>query len=255
MSSISLHTGIEVTSLFAPMREILFTAKFGFLSKPLWEEFFARRSRAQNYRNWNKLVSTKYFRVYDSDVLQNVLVLAPKAIAELQKQGFVAVKRPYIGQIDHDIKAAKLLLSLEKDNVIESYKTEAELKKRFMVWMKTTHKGKSAKFPDLTIELKEPKSFRNVAIEIEQSLKSFDRYKQIMINYASAKSIEAVIFVSDQQAVFNRISRAMKETNYPSWERPVGFGEMNEWLKNPTTAPIYLSRGTSSIREWTRVAA
>lgn len=187
-------------------------------------------------------------------MLPEVLVLAPKAITELQKLGVVPVTPPHLGLYEHDVKVSQVILGLEKDKVVDRYTTEAELKKRFMVWMKTTHEGKSAKFPDLTVELKEPKNFRKVAIEIEQSLKNFDRYKQIMNNYASAKPIEAVIFVSDQQAVFNRISRAMKETNYPSWERPVGFGEMNEWLKNPTTAPIYLSRGTSSIREWTRVA-
>lgn len=238
-----------------PIREIMFAAKMGFLSKPLWREFFAIKSRAQNARNWKAFRDLGFFQVHKSKMLPDVLVLAPKAITELQKLGVVPVTPPHLGLYDHDVKVSQVILGLEKDKVVDHYTTEAELKKRFTVWMKTTHEGKSAKFPDLTIELKEPKNFRKVAIEIEQSLKSFDRYKQIMTNYASAKSIEAVIFVSDQQAVFNRISRAMKETNYPSWERPVGFGEMNEWLKNPTTAPIYLSRGTSTIRDWTRVAA
>ncbi len=247
--------GCSVSERGVPIREIIFAAKMGFLSKPLWQEFFATKSRAQNARNWKAFRDLGFFQYHKSKMLPNVLVLAPKAINELQKLGVVPVTQPHLGQYDHDVKVSQIILGLEKDKVVDSYTTEAELKKRFMVWMKTTHEGKSAKFPDLTVDLQEPKSFRKVAIEIEQSLKNFDRYKQIMSNYANAKYIEAVIFVSDQQTVFNRISRAMRETNYPSWERPVGFGEMNEWLKNPTAAPIYLSRGTSSIREWTRVTA
>jgi len=235
------------------MREITFAAKVGFLSKSLWQDFFATKSRAQNARNWKALRDLGYFQFHKSKMLPDVLVLGPKGIAELQKFGIIPVTPPHLGLYDHDVKVSQVILGLEKDKVVDHYTTEAELKKRFMVWMKTTLDGKSAKFPDLTIELHEPKSFRKIAIEIEQSIKSHDRYKQIMSNYASAKSLDAIIFVSDQQAVFNRISRAMKETNYPSWERPVGFGEMKEWLTNPTTAPIYLSRGKSSIREWTHV--
>lgn len=67
--------------------------------------------------------------------------------------------------------------------------------------------------------------------------------------YASSKDIDLVVFISNNQAIFNSISRAMKEVNYPTWERPVGFGKMNLWLKNPESASIYLSRSVTSICE------
>lgn len=236
------------------MKEILFAAKMGFLSKPLWHEFFASRSRSQNARNWNKFLSEGYFKNHDSKMLPNVLVLTNKSIDELHKRGVIAVTKPHLGQFDHDLKVSKIVLSLERENALEDFTSEAELKKKFMVWMKTTHEGKSAKFPDLTLTLKGPSKFKRVAIEVEQSLKNFERYKQVMESYSAAKDIEAVIFVSDRQPIFNRIARAMKETNYPSWERPVGFGEMSEWLKNPLLAPIHLSRGVASLHQWMTVA-
>ena len=244
-----------MSSILFPMREVVFAAKMGFLSKALWLEFFATKSRAQNERNWKSFRDRGYFQNHRSKMLPNVLVLAPKAIDELQKIGIAPVNQPHLGQYDHDVKVSKIILGLENDKALERYSTEAELKKRFMVWMRTSNEGKTAKFPDVTIELKEPRAIKKVAVEVEQSLKNFERYKQIMSNYANAQTTEAVIFVSDQQRIFNRIARAMKAVSYPSWERPVGFGEMNEWLKNPTTAPIYLSRGTTCIRDWTRAAA
>lgn len=233
-----------------PMREILFAAKMGFLSKPLWLEFFASRSRSQNARNWNKLSSEGYFQNHDSKMLPDVLVLAKKSLDELNQRGVLAVTKPHLGLFDHDLKVSKIVLNLKKEDALEDFTSEAELKKKFMVWMKTTHEGKGAKFPDLTLVLKGVSKFKRVAIEVEQSVKGFDRYKQIMANYATAQNIDAVVFVSDNQTVFNRISRAMKETNYPSWERPVGFGELFVWLSNPLRAPIYLSRDVESLHRW-----
>lgn len=235
-----------------PLREISFAAKTGFLSKSLWHEFYTRRSRSRNCRLWNRFVADGWFRPHDSKMLPNVLVLGKRALAELERRGVCAVTKPHLGQFDHDEKAARIILSLEQENVIENYHTEAELKRKFMVWMKTDKEGKNTKFPDLTIMLKGPSKFRRIAIEIEQSVKSFERYKRVMNSYASAKEIDAVIFVSDQQTIFNRIARAMKETHYPSWERPVGFGEMAAWLANPFDAPIYFSREVASIRAWMR---
>ncbi len=246
--------GRAVKPRAVPLREILFAAKTGFLSKPLWHEFFAQRSRAQNARIWNNLMDQGYFRSHPSKMLRNVLVLAPKALEVLQKQGLVAVTHPHISLFDHDEKVARIALCLEKASVVNDFTTEAELKKKFMLWMKTAPEGKSTKFPDLILDLRGTGQFQRVAIEVEQSLKSLERYKSVMNSYANAKTIQAVIFISDQQTIFNRIGRAMTAVHYPSWERPVGFGLMNEWLKSPDTANIHLSRGVASIRQWTSLA-
>lgn len=233
-----------------PMREVRFAAKTGFLSKSLWHEFYTTRSRSRNCRLWKRFVADGWFRPHDSKMLPNVFVLGKGAINELQRLGICAVTKPHLGQFDHDEKAARIILSLERENVVEDYNTEAELKRKFMVWMKSTRDGKDAKFPDLTVTLRSPSRFRRVAIEIEQSRKNFERYKKVINSYAVARDIDAVIFVSDQQTIFNRIARAMKEVHYPSWERPVGFGDMAAWLTNPLDAPIYLSREVGSIRAW-----
>lgn len=234
-----------------PLKEVHFAAKTGFLSKALWQKFFTTRSSSRNSRVWHQFVKDEYFRPHDSKMLPDVLVLGGRALKELEQRGIVAVTKPHLGQFDHDEKTANIVLSLEREKILDGYTTEAELKKKFWLWVKTTHEGKDSKFPDLTLELSRPAKFRKVAIEIEQSKKSFERYKKVMNSYANSKDIEVIIFISNQQSIFNCLARAMKEVNYPSWERPVGFGEMDSWLKNPLTAPIYLSRSVSSIREWT----
>lgn len=241
--------GCGLSSKHIPQNEILFAAKTGFLSKSLWLEFFTARSPSRNSRVWNALLEDEYFKKHDSKMLPNVLVLGSRAIGELEKQGIKAVTKPHLSQFDHDEKAARIALCLQQQGLLKNFTTEAELKKKHWVWLKTTRAGAEAKFPDLTIELPEGAKFRKIAIEIEQSKKNFERYKKVMNSYANSKTIELVIFVSNQQAIFNCLSRAMKEVNYPTWERPVGFGEMDAWLKNASTAAIYLSRSATSIRE------
>lgn len=233
-----------------PMKEISFAAKTGFLSKALWHRFFTTRSYSRNSRIWQRFVQDEYFRPHESKMLPDVLVLGNRSLGELERRGIVAVTKPHLGQFDHDEKAASIILTLEREKVLDGFTTEGELKRKNWLWMKTTQEGRDAKFPDLILELSGNAKYRTVALEIEQSKKAFDRYKKVMNSYANIKGIDAVVFIANQQYIFNSISRAMKEVSYPSWERPVGFGEMEAWIKNPLTAPIYLSRGVESIEQW-----
>ncbi|MBX2995378.1 MAG: hypothetical protein KF681_11155 [Bdellovibrionaceae bacterium] len=233
-----------------PLKEIIFAAKTGFLSKDLWQKFFTTRSYSRNSRVWHRLKEDGFFRPHESKMLPNVLILGNRSLVELERRGIMAVTKPHLGQFDHDEKAANIILSLEQEKVLDGFTTEAELKRKNWLWMKTTRDGKDTKFPDLTLQLSGSVRYRNVALEIEQSKKGFDRYKKMMNSYANIKGIDVVVFISNQEYIFNSISRAMKEISYPSWERPVGFGEMDKWLNNPLTAPIYLSRGVESIEQW-----
>lgn len=233
-----------------PLKEISFAAKTGFLSKALWQKFFTTRSYSRNSRIWHRFVEDGYFRPHESKMLPDVLILGNRSLVELERRGIVAVTKPHLSQFDHDEKAANIILSLEKEKVLDSFTTEAELKRKNWLWMKTTRDGKDAKFPDLTLQLPVAAKYRTVALEIEQSKKTFDRYVKVMNSYATADEIKVVVFIANQQYIFNSISRAMKEVSYPSWERPVGFGEVEAWLKDPLTAPIYMSRGVESIEQW-----
>jgi hypothetical protein len=236
---------------YVPNREILFTAKMGFLSKALWLKFFTKRSSSRNSRLWNRFIEDEYFKPHSSKMLPDVLVLGDRSIKDLEKTGVLSVTKPHLGQFDHDEKVADILLSLERNKALRSYTTEAELKRKNWLWMKVTQDGRDTKLPDLTLELSGSAKFCKVALEIEQSKKSFDRYKKVMNSYATRKEIDVVIFIANQQSIFNSLSRAMKEVSYPSWERPIGFGELEAWLKDPLRAPIYLSRATESIEQWT----
>lgn len=233
-----------------PEREILFAAKMGFLSKRLWLDFFTKKSPSQNSRLWRSFVSEGYFKDHESKSLSDVIVLDKKAHAHLIACGLGAVSAPHMNQVDHDETVSRILIQLEGQTGIQSIETESELKQKFMQWMRTTNEGRKAKFPDLTLNLGEKSKFQQIAVEVELSKKNFERTKAMMLSYSSKKEIDAVVFVAEQQAIFDRLARAMKVTHYPSWERPIGFSHLKEWLKDPMKAPIYLSDTVASLEEW-----
>lgn len=236
-----------------PLEEIRFAAKIGFLSKRLWLDFFTTKSVSQNSRRWRSFVTDEYFKKHESRSLRDVLVLDKKARSLLEARGLKAVASPHMNQVDHDETVARILIQLERDKTIQSIETESELKQKFMLWMRTTREGRGVKFPDLSVTLGKNAKFMQIALEIELSKKSFDRCKTMMLSYSSKREVGAVVFIAEQEVIFDRLARAMKETHYPTWERPIGFGYLKDWLRDPMTAPIYLSNSATSLREWQRL--
>lgn len=233
-----------------PMKEILFAAKTGFISKSLWLQFFTQRSRSRNYRIWKSFEIEGYFKPHDSPILKNVLILAPKSIRLLRNHGVVAVTSPHINQFSHDENAARIALSLEDNLLIKSYLTEAELKKGSLYFWNQTDQSKGNKYPDLLINFPEGSKYSCVALEVEQSIKSFERYKIAFENYARQNKFDFILFASDHKAIFKRLSRAMEATHFPTWDIPVGYTDLSKFMENPRTAAIYLHNKTITLDEW-----
>ena len=45
------------------------------------------------------------------------------------------------------------------------------------------------------------------------------------------------------------IKKAMRDSYYPDWERPVGFGRLEEWSEKPSTAKISFAEKITSLSE------
>ncbi len=41
----------------------------------------------------------------------------------------------------------------------------------------------------------------------------------------------------------------MQAEFYPNWERPIGFCDLDGWLKNPMSAAIYFSDGVTTLEK------
>lgn len=226
---------------FVPVKEVFFAAKTGFLSRAIWEEHFSERSRTQNIRVWRALVDKKYFAPHNSNRMDDVLVLGEAGKNLVEAKGGEFVSPPHINQITHDEVVSRIAIGLMGSKSVTALQTEGELRQKYMGWIKKTREGREAKLPDLLLEIKGSEQTIKVALEIELSRKNPERYRKVMNSYAAQKTAERVVFISDEEYIFDRLAKAMKDTHYPSWEKPIGFSRLKKWTKNPFTADIYFS--------------
>ncbi|MBY0314571.1 MAG: hypothetical protein K2Q26_03565 [Bdellovibrionales bacterium] len=230
-----------------PLKEIHFAAKTGFLSRAIWEGYFSKRSHTRNIRAWRNLVQEKYFAPHNSNRMGDVIILADRGKKIVEASGSDVVSPPHINQITHDEIVSRIALGLMGSDNVVYIQTEGELRQKYMGWIKKTREGREAKLPDLLLEINGPSQNIKVALEIELSRKNPERYRKVMNSYAAQKTAERVVFISNDEYIFDRLAKAMKDTHYPSWEKPIGFSRLKEWTKDPMSADIYFSDHKTSL--------
>ena len=66
---------------------------------------------------------------------------------------------------------------------------------------------------------------------------------------SSFRKADMVVFIVRDDRISQTIRQAMRESYYPVAERPVGFGRLDEWVKNPSTAKISFADRATTLFE------
>lgn len=230
-----------------PEREIRFAAKTGFLSKRLWVEFFVAGTPSWNRRLWKQFVSRGLFRPHPSALARDVLVLNRRSPVVVSIVGDEISSAPFVSQLEHDEVAARILLELMRAGIVQSFVAEAEQKRIPNGERRLAGYTAREKYPDAIVTIGGPSASLKVALELELTRKDPKRYRQCLDIYATRRDVDRVIFIARPGIIFESLKRAMRETYYPDWERPIGFGQLDEWKQSPATAPIQFSEGETTL--------
>lgn len=232
---------------YIPIDELKFTAKFGFLSRKIWETWFSKRSRTRNIRVWRGFVEEGYFKRHHDDRYKDVLHLATEGKKILQQAGIESVSPANIYHLNHDEIVADLAMQIFGSGKINRYSTEAELKKKNIDWRKYSHEGASMKFPDLLIYGHDGKT---VALEIEISRKSPERYRKVLNSYSTQTWAAQILFIANQEVIFDRLAKAMTKVHFPTWEKPISFSWLADCRRDVMMANIHMAGSkTSTLNE------
>ncbi len=223
---------------YDPSAEISLAVRCGFLSRSVWSEFFANGKDRWQRNVWSRFVIGGLFKPHYSKRASDLIV--PNKDHPLIKKisGGEISHSPSVAQIDHDEIIVRSFLSLKKQQTILNAKFESELKREDLRTQRDYNPADKAKYPDLVIDVGDQNDSVKIAIELELSRKEPKRYRQMMNTYMTSKQFSSVIFITNRETVKTSIKSAIRETFYPEWERPIGFVELDEWIKNPTTAAI-----------------
>ena len=229
-----------------PEAEIRFAARTGFLSKRIWRKFFAEGGERWQRKNWSLLSSRGFFAAHRSRRARDVLVLNSCNKGVRAVVGDNISSPPFVAQLDHDELVAISLLRLAQSGAISSYQTESELKRYFPVVRNYHISNEREKFPDALVEVM---GGPTVALELELTLKTRKRYREILQAYRSRKMTGKIVFIVRSAAIFESIKQGMQDIHYPVHERPVGFAWLDEWEENPVSARIQFKSSSTSIEE------
>jgi hypothetical protein len=234
-------------ALKVPVEEIRFAAKTGFITKGLWDDFFAKGSYSWRRRQWNSLTERGYFRPHPSPIVTNTLVLHRKNLEVKALLGDSISSAPYVSQLNHDQILARSILTLARQNLIESFRTELELKRENIGSQKVFNLSEKTKHPDAIIEIRGPEKIHHVSLELELTKKDYKRYFQIIRTYSANSKVQRILFIARTEGVFNCLRKAMRENSYQNALKPVGFISYHEWVKDPANAPIHTSGKITSL--------
>ena len=234
----------------APKKEIMFAARTGFLSKIIWEKWFAENiKRSWKHEKWGLLVKRGYFMPHPSSYAHEVLVLNPDKDEVKNLVGDQLIQQPSVAVLAHDNDVAEIYIKLKISKAISWGKFEAELKREDLRDKRNFDPSDATKFPDLLVSLADHSRAKSVAIELELSRKDPKRYRQMMNSYMSFRQASAIVVVTNLQVVKNGIKAAVRDTYFPEWEKPIGFVSREAFLASPTNCNIEFAERSCRLAE------
>jgi hypothetical protein len=232
-----------------PVEEIRFAAKHGFLSRSFWRNHFAKNSYTRSNTIWHCFTKWEYFVPHPSGLAKDVIVLNRESDTVQKLVGKAIASPPSVAQIEHDEIGSQIGLILQRSGMIQSYLTEAEVKRGFFVEHRTYKGVGKAKYPDLLLTVNGPEGARNIAVEIELSRKTLTRYRDVFRAYQERKNWQTVVFLSRSKGILDALMKTMDDMKFAAKERTVGFSSVDGWLVDPANTAINTNKGRTSLAQ------
>lgn len=233
---------------YEPIREIQFAAKSGFITKELWNRFFAYGCLAWQYRLWSQIVSDRVFIPHRSKNVSEIWILNRSNLLVRKTVGLSISNPPFVSQIGHDELVSQFVLEIMKQGIGLRYRLEPELKKMAPGIKRHYETAIKEKYPDGLIQVANEDKTR-IALELELTAKEPKRYRQILDTYSSYEKADLVVFIVRDDRLMRTIKQAVRDSHYPNLEKPIGFGRLDDWVKNPIEAKLFFSESVTTLAD------
>lgn len=204
-----------------------FAGMFGFLTRDIFFEHLCPRSRSRKYANWNALVREGLFQ--NSKTSKNVLYLSPKG---LNHAGGRSVRKRVHYFIGHDSLVAQIWFSLREFGGVRRSWTEAQLRDSPSDALNILGGKNIEKLPDLVVDLATPHRTVRIAIEVEATRKSRERYDQIALAYTRLSAIDLIFFFCEDAALEYQVTKAFRGSVFREVGKIPVTVLLDDFLKN-----------------------
>lgn len=218
-------------------KAIEIASRFGFISKDIYWNHISQAQQTMTYRLWNRLTEEGLFIPLDSTLKGQFLKLSQLGRSIALKQRLMPVSPPILQQLSHDELILKLALALENKDLIQKSMPEVYYKSSSLFFSKS-FSGPQRKIPDLYFSLNLPYKKIRVAAEYERTRKTESRYRSILMNYASFKEVDLVLFIVNDVLIEKTLRQVAKKVHYPIQNRPLAFALATDVESNLTDFQI-----------------
>ncbi len=203
-----------------------FTARFGFITRELFFEYFCQINKTQQYFYWRQLLKNGAFVASQSDNNIYYLTQQGRLLADVEA---VTARKSYF--ISHDEFVAKIYLNALATGLVVQAWTEAELKASASTTYSVLGVDRIEKIPDLVIDFKGQSKVLRCAFEVENTRKIAERYDRMAFNYYSMKKIHLILFGCSNEGIVNSVKRSFSGALFQKNQKvPITF--LNENFKN-----------------------
>lgn len=227
----------------------LFAARFGFLTRDLFFEYLCLKGRSQQYAQWKSLVDHGWFEKASSD--GQVLYLTRKSRKAL---GAGCVPARSLNYINHDSMTGAFLLSMNRTGLVLRSWTDTDLMRAPSDAIQVLGVERFAKYPDLILDIRTDREFLRVAVEIEKTRKSRNRYSQVALSYRLMPRIDLVIFGCDSEAIIMEVGRAFQGSTFQKAKKFPGTFLLKDFFENGFSARFLFQEREFQFAEFLRAA-
>lgn len=111
-----------------------------------------------------------------------------------------------------------------------------------------------SKIPDLILDLRTDRGFLRVAVEIEKTRKSRNRYAQIGLSYLNMPKIDLVIFGCESKAIIAETRRAFLGETFQKAQKIPGTFLLKDFAENEYSARFQFQDRDFQFAEFIRAA-
>lgn len=258
MSSLSQHVGLQMNKFTyrcgQPMppymaEALKFIGKVGVLTRPTWYVYLCPGTEQWKREQLLNMVKRGLLVSHTCKNLQGVWVLSDWSKDLLRSMGLSRVPPIYPHLIEHDLVVGTSMLTLKRQGICKDWLTETEIKIKELNNFLIEKKVNDSKYPDAVLRMQLNGNLSYVALEYERTGKSTMRYRAILKQYSSLKSIEQIIYVIEEQSIKKRIISALRHVGDKGLMDKIGFINGFEWKNDPATAPIAKAGKITSFTE------
>lgn len=233
-------------SVFQAVRYI---SKVGVMTKKTWLELLGTGTYRWKVKQLNILINGKVLKKHSSEVANEVYALSSQGLEMVHSQKWSYVHQVNAQFIIHDEVVANGLWRTEQASFCSKWMTERELKSQNAKSFKLDIREGQVKYPDSVFKFEGKKSSAIVALEYERHAKSSWRYNKAIKAYSNSGEFDYVLFIVENLGIMRCIKRAMRFIGDVKLNSKIGFILVDDWKKNPVTAPIQDWKNAKSLIE------